>query len=330
MKNNYDLLGFLAPQMEPPVPHPDLYGQNICISVTACPPSAFFGNISLSELNQKMLASIESFRKTLEHRNVKIVLCAEDLNVAGLKVILNLQDPPPLSTEVKEYYDLGIRISQIAYQNKNQYGGGFLAPLERLSTEGRTFISALAKNKMILDLAHTGERTALEALIATDELKSPVMISHTGAYGAYQHPRNSADTVIKEVMEQEGIVGVFALTFALDVFDNSPHAYAKHVHYMRSLHPHADKFLVHGSDWWYSPYNRTKAEQTFAMMKAKVDPDNKLGVRFPDQIEAFVGPDRIARTENALASLGFPRTFLKKFFSSNAESFLAKSLPKMI
>lgn len=276
-----------------------------------------------------MLSTIESFRKTLEHRNVKIVSCAEDLNDAGLKVILNLQDPPPLSTEVKEYYDLGIRISQIAYQNKNQYGGGFLAPLERLSTEGRNFISALAENKIILDLAHAGERTALEALIATDEMKSPVMISHTGAYGVYANARNASDDVITSVMDQGGIVGVFALTFALDADDNTPHAYAKHVHYMRSLHPRADKLLVHGSDWWYSPYNRAKAEQTFAMMKAKVDPDNKLGVRFPDQIEAFAGPDRIVKTEQALVSLGFPRTFLKKFFSSNAESFLAKSLPRM-
>lgn len=326
MENKYDLLGFIAPQMQPPVPHPYIKDKDLCISATACPPSIFFKGMNNRDMTMAMCSKVQEFRKTLEDNGATIVLSRSDLKKPGLKVILNLQDPPPIPEAMKDLFDDGIRISQIAYQGENNYGGGFLAHKTDVTDKAAYLILEMKRTGMILDLAHASDNTAFQVSLMSFVTQLPIFISHTGAYGLMPNKRNASDFIIRSVMNQAGIVGVFNLTFCLDKLDNGVQPFVNHIQYMRNLHPQADQLLAYGSDWWYCDADYEKCKETSDMIRAKVDPDGALGSRFPDQIFDLAGPNRMDKTETALR-IAFGAPFTRKFLSENAEAFLVQALP---
>jgi len=80
-------------------------------------------------------------------------------------------------------YGLGLRAMGLSYNKRNLIADGRTERTDSgLSNFGIQVIERMNKLGMIVDLAHSGERTTLEA---AEVSKAPVIISHTGARGVH-------------------------------------------------------------------------------------------------------------------------------------------------
>lgn len=106
---------------------------------------------------------------------------------------------------VDAFHAAGLRMVQLTYNRKNLVGDGAAERTDAgLSHFGIDLIARLNELGMVVDCAHTGNRTSLEAVEAST---APVVISHANAYGLHPNRRNIADDLIKAVAQSGGLVG---------------------------------------------------------------------------------------------------------------------------
>lgn len=131
---------------------------------------------------------------------------------------------------VKTFANLGVKIIQLTYNDRNQLGDGSGVPENRGLTDlGFEVVAALNENKVLVDLSHSGENTCLDAVKAS---KVPITISHTGCRALTDLPRNKTDEELRLVAEKGGVVGIYFMPFlkedgqarAADVVQHIEHA----------------------------------------------------------------------------------------------------------
>ena len=111
--------------------------------------------------------------------------------------------------ELSEWWDLGLRMIGLAWAG-TRYCGGTSEP-GPLTEEGRQLISAMADYNFILDLSHMDEAAAYESL---DRYGGPVMATHANCAALMRESdtnRHLPDTVIRGLVEREGVIGVIPL-----------------------------------------------------------------------------------------------------------------------
>src|SRR5690606_4627529 len=98
------------------------------------------------------------------------------------------QSGSPIGTKLshlRTFYRLGVRIIQLCYMERNQLGDGCLEPENRgLPSLGRQVVYEMNRLGMVIDLTHTGYRTAHDAIALSSH---PCIISHA-------NPRALADS----------------------------------------------------------------------------------------------------------------------------------------
>ena len=109
------------------------------------------------------------------------------------------------------FADLGVRIVQLTYNPANQIGDGAMAPQNRgLTPFGRNVVEALNRNRIMVDLSHSGQRTCIEA---ARHSRQPISINHTGCRALTDLPRNKTDEELRLVAERGGFVGIYFMPF---------------------------------------------------------------------------------------------------------------------
>ena len=108
--------------------------------------------------------------------------------------------------DVKRFYDLGQRVSQLTYQH-NQLGGGSSDARDLgLTNYGAEIIDRMNALGMAVDVSHCGPRTTLDALNAS---RKPVLITHSNCRALVPgSPRCKADDTIKLVAAKGGVMGI--------------------------------------------------------------------------------------------------------------------------
>ena len=76
-----------------------------------------------------------------------------------------------------------------------------------LTRFGRQVVKRMNQLGMIIDVAHTGDRTALDAVEASHD---PVVISHAGARALWSTDRMKPDDVIRACAASGGLIGIEA------------------------------------------------------------------------------------------------------------------------
>jgi membrane dipeptidase len=118
----------------------------------------------------------------------------------------------PPKTKLREYYELGLRTANLAYQISNQFGGGLLDPEARLTSQGKYIIGKMQDLGILVDVCgHTGVQTALDVIAMA---RRPVVITHGTCRALNDNPRGSPDKVIEGVARTGGLMGIAAI----DVF----------------------------------------------------------------------------------------------------------------
>ena len=104
------------------------------------------------------------------------------------------------------FYQLGVRMMHLTYNRRNPLGDGAGEPNDGgLSDFGRQAIAEMNRVGVIVDVAHSGWRTSLEAAKASSK---PMVASHTTCAGLYKHFRGKPDEVGRAICDTGGLIGI--------------------------------------------------------------------------------------------------------------------------
>ncbi len=119
-------------------------------------------------------------------------------------IILGFQNIDPLETNLDlldVYHRLGVRIIQLTYHFRNEAGDGCKEPSDAgLSLFGRKLVERLNELGIVVDLAHVGKRTTLDAIRVS---RHPAIFSHSNVKALVDEPQNKSDEEIKRLAEEE-------------------------------------------------------------------------------------------------------------------------------
>lgn len=107
---------------------------------------------------------------------------------------------------IKVFFRLGHRMMHLTYNRRNLIGDGCGESSDSgLSDFGRLVIQEMNRAGVIVDVAHAGQRTSLEAARVSAK---PVVASHTACASLHPHIRCKTDEVIEAIVDSGGYIGI--------------------------------------------------------------------------------------------------------------------------
>lgn len=206
------------------------------------------------------LESIENF-ETIKaivrgHANSYIIRTAADLdredNRGKVGVLLGLQNPKALSDSLRlleAFFDLGLRCLSLAFNENSYYGCGYATETDTgLTALGKRAIKLMNRLGIVIDLSHSGDRTAMEAVELSDQ---PAIFSHSTSRKLFNRPRSAPDELIVAAAKKGGVI-------CQDVRANTNVAqYVDWVDYCVKL-AGIDHLGVSAQDDWHRSYKDTR------------------------------------------------------------------------
>jgi len=123
-------------------------------------------------------------------------------------MIMGLQNADQFerATDVKFFYDLGLRCAQLTYNSLNRIGSGATERVDAgVSDFGVSIIGAMNDVGMLIDVSHSGDRTTLDALELSPR---PIAFTHSNCRALNEHPRNKTDEMIVKLAAKGGVMGI--------------------------------------------------------------------------------------------------------------------------
>lgn len=170
------------------------------------------------------VATLEGFRATVENitewyrrfdRHASVIMpvrSGEDIREAKqmgkVGIILGFQNTSPIEDDLRllrVFKELGIRVIQLTYMERNFVGDGCLERTDcGLSRFGLEVVEEMNRLGILIDLSHVGYRTTMEAIEASQK---PVAFTHANPRALCDHPRNKTDEQIKALVRKGGVIG---------------------------------------------------------------------------------------------------------------------------
>jgi len=111
---------------------------------------------------------------------------------------------------IRVFQQLGIRMMHVTYNRRNPLGDGCGESTDGgLSDFGRAAVAEMNRVGVIVDVAHSGWRTSLEAAQTSQQ---PMVASHTTAAAVHRHIRSKPDDVIRAICDTGGLVGICCIS----------------------------------------------------------------------------------------------------------------------
>lgn len=206
------------------------------INVTIAPQGAFWFGPEAAEKREQQFRMWEG-RIANHPETFTAIRSGADLTRAHkqkrLGVIYGFQDTSPIGEDlgrIDEFYQRGVRVIQLTHNRRNLVGDGATEPGNAgLSNFGHQMIEALEAKRIMVDLAHGGRRTTMEAIKAA---RKPLLIGHTGCAALTDLPRNQHDDVLRALADRGGVAGIIFWPYlrkvkqpmAIDVIEHIEHA----------------------------------------------------------------------------------------------------------
>jgi membrane dipeptidase len=147
----------------------------------------------------------------------------------------------------------GTRMIGLTYNSQNYVGSGCTDRADGgVSSFGAKFIKRMNEVGVIVDTAHSGPRTTLDAAALSNH---PVVASHTSAAALLAHQRAKSDDELKAIAQTGGVIGIMTVPFVLAAGEGvTVQAWLDHVDYVADLV--GWQHVAVGTDW---PLHRPKA-----------------------------------------------------------------------
>ncbi|MDZ4288165.1 MAG: membrane dipeptidase [Prosthecobacter sp.] len=108
------------------------------------------------------------------------------------------------------FRELGIRMMHLTYNRRNPIGDGAGEPHDGgLSDFGRAAVAEMNRIGVIVDVAHSGWQTSLDAAKASAK---PMVASHSACSDLFRHFRAKPDNVIRAICDTGGYLGVCCIS----------------------------------------------------------------------------------------------------------------------
>jgi membrane dipeptidase len=264
-------------------------------------------------------------RRERERDDVIIARRPEDIarakNENKIALILHFQGTEVLDRSVDildSYHALGLRVVQLTYNKRSHVGDGAEEPSDAgLSRYGKSVVRRLNDLGIAVDCAHTGVRTALDAV---EHSTAPVIISHANARAVRDIPRNAPDHLYKAIAGTGGVIGVVGFpNFVADSPRPTLDQFIDHIAHIANL-VGVDHVGL-GIDYYSGQYPFSTIEEAQAKFQMRV----KWGVwsaesypeppyYYPEGIET---PDKLANLTAGLLRRGFSAQDVRKVLGEN-------------
>jgi membrane dipeptidase len=107
---------------------------------------------------------------------------------------------------IRVFFQLGCRMMHLTYNRRNMIGDGCAEPADAgLSDFGRAVVAEMNRVGVLVDVAHAGQQTSLEAARASTR---PMVASHSGCWALTPHFRCKTDAVLRAIADSDGYVGI--------------------------------------------------------------------------------------------------------------------------
>lgn len=228
-----DAMGELRTIYEPPLVRAMLASGMDSITVTLCDPKPVGAEAlalavdSLLEYDRYLAAHPELFVRATDSGHVD-----EARRSGRLAVFYLFQNSVQFGDDldrVDMFHALGVRSSQITYNDRNAAGVGCRAEGDDggLTEFGRALVDRMNSVGMLVDLSHANMPTMADTIAAS---RAPCIISHTACDAVHPHVRNTNDANLRGLAERGGVVGVCQLRpFLTEKKSDNLHAYFDHI-----------------------------------------------------------------------------------------------------
>ena len=192
---------------------------------------------------------------------------------------------------IERLYENSFRMMSLQHFFDNKLGGSLHGTSGAGLTEfGKQAIDEMQRLGIIIDVSHSSENVVKDVLSLSNQ---PLVISHTGFNGYCESPRNISDSLMVEIAEKGGLIGVGFWDAA--VCDNTPRSVAEAIIYGISL---------------------IGAEHV------------ALGSDFDGTITPGFDTSELVAITHELLELGLGKEEIRKVMGENMLSFLQENLPK--
>ncbi len=220
-------------------------------------------------------------------------------------------------SRIETFRRLGVRIMQLTYNNRSDFGDGCLEPGNAgLSKAGLAAVKKMNEIGVAVDLSHSGYRTTSEAIAASQK---PVLISHSGCASIYAHPRNKPDEIMKALADKGGYFGVYLMPYLVA----SPTVPTRdHVinHVLRAINVCGADHVGIGSDGSIQAVKLTPEQQK--AFDEDIARRKQLGIGAPGEdrypyVPDLNGPDHMEVIAAELLKRGQPWSVVEKVLGAN-------------
>lgn len=233
-----------------------------------------------------------------------------------LAVTFNFQGTDPFCQglhTVEPYWKLGVRHALLTYNSRNAVGFGCHDTTDGpLTSYGTCLVQEMNRVGISVDLAHTGQRTAMDAIAVSHQ---PVIVSHALAHAVHPHPRNVSDTLIRAVAQSGGVIGASGTGLFLGDLQASTEAFVRHIDHMVQLV--GAEHVAIGLDFNY--------DAVAAIRRAREQPSIYPDAGYANTSMQIIEPERLAELPGRLADLGYRATDIDAILGLNWLRIAAKN-----
>lgn len=233
-------------------------------------------------------------------------------------VIMGLQNSDHFRTasDVKHFYQIGQRCSQLTYNSQNMIGSGSTDRIDGgVSDYGVSIIKAMNDVGMLVDVSHCGDRTTLDAIALSPK---PIAITHSNCRALTDHPRLKTDEAIKALGAKGGVMGITGVRMFVSAAEPTTIAnMVDHIDHVVKLIG-VDHVGI-GSDADLNGYDDMPADQ-YKMLKAGY----KSSYAFRDKIDTD-GFDHPLKTYDLVEEL-----IRRKYSDANIQAILGGNFRRLL
>ena len=159
-------------------------------------------------------AVVRNFLRKIEKCPETVRLCRSAFDIAAaeaagqIAALLSVEGADRLGASIEglqRFYDLGVRIVHITWNDENPLCGTALGSGSGLTEKGRDFVRAAQELGVVLDMSHISERGFWDVLEIAEK---PVLAGHSNSLALCPFPRNLTDGQFTALVRSGGVAGL--------------------------------------------------------------------------------------------------------------------------